>query len=1028
MSMRRFCWHGSLYGRSSQFGAAIALVASLMWVWGTLMPGTAFAREPMPLEVKAFTLFASEAVSVSPPLTHENWGYKNEQTPFTQAGGHPNAVTSDIEFETEEIPDTFLKKGFLTAPTRDPKDVVVDLPPGLVGDPLAVPRCPLKRALSVVNPCPAATQVGIAKVQLNGKSGFIGPIVNVVPERGQSAEFAIETGGKVSAVITGRLVRVSNLVTGQREYGLDVESHGIVAGVYNAETTFWGVPAARIHDPLRGMFCEQGAGNGEDPWACRGGGESAGVEPMPFLTWPSDCAAGPEQALLRADSWEEPGRYTTAKALLPGVTGCDLLQFKAGTELKIAPNSLLADEPTGLDVSLDIPPSESPETNAAPLLRDTVVTLPEGMSISPGAVNGVKACDVEGPEGINIDGPYSEAPGPSGESQLAPGRCPPQSIVGSAEAITPLLPQPVKGHVYLARPGCGGALPACTEHDAADGNLYKLYLELGGEGALSDEGIVFKVPFSVEANPATGQLTTDVKDLVQAPYSSVVIRLNGDARASLANPATCGPAVSSARLTPWSAPGTSPEGQSVAGTPDLASSTYFEVQGCSSPVQLKPGFLAGTVTPNAGKFSTFTMNLSRRDREQYVKGIQLHAPPGLLARLAGVPLCPEAQANEPARSGMCSAASKIGTVRVATGAGEGPFEVEGDVYLTGPYRGAPFGLSIVTRAVAGPFDLGLVVVRARIDIERKDSTALITADETGPYAIPQMLFGIPLRLRRITVNVDRPGFMLNPTNCSAMHVDALVAGSGQALAPVSSPFAVGGCRSLAFKPTFTAQTNAHTSRKLGASLDTRLSYPKGAMGADANIAQVKVSLPRQLPSYLATLQKACPAATFERDPAQCPPASVVGMAKTRTPLLAHELEGPVYFVSHGGEAFPSLIVVLQGDGGIRVDLTGATSIRKGITSSTFKTVPDVPVQSFELYLPQRKDHALSANGNLCNAKSASARTRQHASGLFMPTEFVAQNGVVIRQQTRIAVTGCPDKTKRGARAHGKHGHQGRQAK
>jgi hypothetical protein len=388
--------------------------------------------------------------------------------------------------------------------------------------------------------------------------------------------------------------------------------------------------------------------------------------------------------------------------------------------------------------------------------------------------------------------------------------------------------------------------------------------------------------------------------------------------------------------------------------------------------------------------------------------------------LSSVPLCPETQANNPSVYGECTA-SKIGTTRVASGAGSHPFEIEGNVYLTGPHDGAPFGLSIVTHAVAGPFNLGLVVVRARIDIDPTDSTATITTDETGPYAVPQVVFGVPLRLQRITANIDRPGFMFNPTNCAAQQIGASVSGNQNAIATATSPFAVGGCKSLGFKPRFTVSTSGHTSRVNGASLDTKLSYPKGALGNDANIARVKVSLPKQLPSRLTTLQQACPAATFNANPAGCPKASIVGIAKTSTPLLPVGLSGPVFFVSHGGQAFPSLIVVLQGDG-VRVDLTGTTFINKaGITSSTFKTVPDVPVNTFELYLPQGKFSALAANGSLCKLQSK----------LKMPTEFVAQNGAVMKQSTKIRVTGCPKartagkvRGARGARAAGhRHGNR-----
>ena len=726
---------------------------------------------------------------------------------------------------------------------------------------------------------------------------------------------------------------------------------------------------------------------------------------------------------MRADSWEQPGSVSEGRysgfaektATLPAVTGCSQLQFEAG--INVQPDTLLADAPVGLGVTVETPQNEQPTATATPHLRDAVVTLPEGMSISPGIVDGIEACNESGPEGINFTGAESEQVGLSGELQLAPGHCPDASTVGTAEAITPLLPEPIKGHVYLARPSCGASgQPACTNQDALDGHLYQLYLELGGVGKLGNTGIDIKVPGFVEANPATGQLTTKFLQDPQAPFSELHINLNGGPRAPLDNPPTCGPATTTADFTPWSAPGITPEGLSVAGTPDATPSSFFNVQGCASPPGLAPGFTAGTVSPQAGAFSPFTLNFTRQDREQDLSGIQVHTPSGLLGMLSSVPLCD----GEDAQSGHCPEASKIGTTRVASGAGSHPFEIGGTVYLTTGYKGAPFGLSIVTNAVAGPFNLGLVVVRARIDVDPVTSQLTVTSDP-----LPQIIFGVPLRLKQVSVNIDRPGFMFNPTSCKAQQITAVLSGNQNAVANVASPFAAGSCKSLEFKPSFKVSTSGKTSKANGASLDAKVTYPPFKAGSEANISYVKVELPKQLPSRLTTLQKACPAATFDANPADCPSASVIGVVRASTPVLPVALSGPVYFVSHGGEAFPSLVAVLQGDG-VRVDLTGTTFISKaGITSSTFKTVPDVPVSSFELYLPEGRFSALAANGNLCGLGTTSTVRRKvtvrrngrttrktvvakvsKPANLSMPTEFIAQNGAVLKQSTRVEVTGC----------------------
>lgn len=1005
-----------------------------VWACAALESAVARASEPVkPLAVKRFT-FQTTRTRTVPGLSHENWGFINEAASSTQAGGHPNgqaggadSLTTMIEFESEQVKYEFNgSQEEEPVPTRDPRDIVVNLPLGLLGNPTALPRCPLKVVLNA-EVCPASTQVGVAVVYLDHGEALEGPIVNAVPEAGQSAEFALENTHHINFVLTAHVVRTP---TG---YGLTVVTNSIpMVEIYKVETSFWGVPASEIHRPQRGIYCRRPFLASAE-WTCESTTDGQNKKPtgepstdpeVPFLTMPADCSSGPGVATMKADSWEEPGAYRTASASYTAATGCNVLSFEPGIEVR--PDTLLSDEPVGLNVGVSVPQVEKPDVDATPQLRDATVTLPQGLSISPGIVDGIRACEETGPEGIdmptgrNVNGQQllpdelgeGEERGANGEPQLAAGHCPNASVVGTAKATTPLLGVPIEGHVYLAKPGCGGPGEApCTEQDALDGNLYKLYLELGGTGDLANAGVNIKVPGIVQANPATGQLTTKFLENPQLPFDKLEIKLNGGPRAPLDNPAQCGSATTVADFKSWAAPGAF-EGVFVPGLPDATPSWFYEVTGCNGAPGFNPGFLAQMTESRAGSFQPFQLTLSRNDREQYFKGVQVHTPPGLLGMLSSVPLCAEAQAN----AGTCPAASKIGTSRVASGAGSHPFEIEGGVYLTGPYDGAPFGLSVATPAVAGPFNLGMVVVRARIQVDPTTSALTITTDETGPHAVPQIWMGVPLRLQRITVHIDRPNFMFNPTSCKRQQLTANVSGVGQSVAAVASPFTAGGCSNLAFKPKFTVTTSGHTSRKSGASLDVKLVFPKGAMGREANIAKVKVSLPKQLPSYLKTLQHACPSRVFESDPAACPQGSIIGIARSYTPLLpvlpagksaCHSracpseppasVMGPVYFVSHGGEEFPSLIVVLQGDG-VRVDLTGSTFINEktGITSSTFKTVPDVPVNSFELYLPEGPSHALAANGNLC----------KQARKLVMPTEFVAQNGAVVKQSTRIAVSGC----------------------
>jgi hypothetical protein len=355
------------------------------------------------------------------------------------------------------------------------------------------------------------------------------------------------------------------------------------------------------------------------------------------------------------------------------------------------------------------------------------------------------------------------------------------------------------------------------------------------------------------------------------------------------------------------------------------------------------------------------------------------------------------------------------------------------VYLAGPYHGSGLSIVSVTSATVGPFDLGTVVIRFALRINPTTGQAEI--DGTGSDPIPHILPpGLVAHVRDIHVYIDRQDFTVNPTNCSRLAITNTITGAGPNPASntddqttnVSTPFQAANCVNLAFKPNFKVSTSGKTSKADGASLNVKLAFPDTPVGAQANIHLVKVDLPKQLPSRLTTLQKACTAAQFAVNPAGCPAASVVGHARAITPILPVPLEGPTYFVSHGGEAFPSLIMVLQGYG-VTIDLVGTTFINKaGVTSSTFKTVPDQPVSSFELTLPQGPFSALTANGNLCSLtktvtvkKKVTLRVNGHKktvtrsikqtkpASLTMPTEFVAQNGAIVHQVTAMSVTGCP---------------------
>jgi hypothetical protein len=508
------------------------------------------------------------------------------------------------------------------------------------------------------------------------------------------------------------------------------------------------------------------------------------------------------------------------------------------------------------------------------------------------------------------------------------------------------------------------------------GSLIALYFVFEGSG------VRIKLPGEVTLDQTTGQVTATVDNAPELPVEDLRVNFFGGPLAPLVTAPSCGQYSIASELSPWSQP--DPASAVVDQSPLPITSGPGGTPCGLSP--FAPRLDAGVTDNQAGGSSSFSVTTSRADGEQRLASIQVNTPPGLLGTLKSVPLCPAAQAQ----AGTCGLESQLGRVTTAAGPGPNPVLVGGKVYLTGPYRGSPFGLAIVVPAVAGPFNLGTVVVRARIDVDRHDGHVIVTSD-----ALPTILQGVPLDVRTVNVTIDRPGFMVNPTNCRQLATAETTVSTAGATAATTASFRVANCAKLPFKPVFTAVAQARTSRLNGAGLKVSI---KSAPG-QANIGKVKVELPRRLPSRLTTLQKSCVEQTFAVNPASCSSSSIVGVARATTPLLANPLTGPAYLVSHGGRAFPDLDIVLQGEG-VTLYQEGNTNIRKGITETVFNTVPDAPISTFELTLPVGRHSALaaflpnSAHESLCGQK------------LVMPTFITGQNGVKLSQSTKIAISGC----------------------
>lgn len=906
--------------------------------------GVSVVCAPVAWAAGGFGFPAQGGMSVS--LTNENG------TPDTQAGSHPFAYTSTLQVNTEE------REGFTAPAGGDIKNIEVSLPPGLVGNPSATPQCSLEEfrsnfavnTISFKESCPDSSQIGILETTVGGVK-FWPELYNLVPQRGYPAEFGFRVLG-IAVVLVPR-VRTGG------DYGITAMFSDVPDALTftYGKLTLWGVPAAAGHDAERGPCW---GGSGYFQGIKEGGDECASsAVPRPFLSLPTSCT-GPLQFSARVDSYEDPGEYSEAQTTTPGLTGCNKLAFAPAVIAQ--PEPAQAASPSGLSVEIQVPQTyDNPDGLAESNLQNTTVTLPAGVAVNPSAGAGLAGCSEE-QFGLHND------------LEVA---CPEAAKVGSVEVTTPLLPNPLRGGVYLSQQG---NLPGNGSNPF--GSLLALYLTFRDPVS----GVLVKVAGEVKPDPVTGQLVTTFLDNPQVPFDGLRLSFFGGPRAALVNPPLCGTYTTTTEMTPWSGGAPATPGWTFAidsgpnGTP------------CTSSEPFSPQLVSGTVSNQAGGFSPYSLTFFRSDGEQNLSRIQVRTPPGLLGTLRGVTLCGEPQAQQ----GTCGPESLIGTTTVGVGAGSNPYYVTGKVYLTGSYNGAPYGLSFVVPAIAGPLNLGTVVVRAAVDVDPASAALTVTSEP-----LPQILQGVPLDIRAVNVTLDREHFIFNPTSCDPLSVNATLTSALGSTVPVSTRFQATNCTSLSFTPKFTVTTSGHTSRANGASLDARIQVPHGA--AQANFARVKVELPKALPSRLSTLQKACTAAVFQANPAACPPASLVGYAKATTPLLPVALSGPAYFVSHGGEAFPSLIVVLEGYG-VRVDLTGSTFIsKKGITSSTFATLPDVPVETFELYLPEGPYSALAANGSLCKQR------------LRMGTEMLAQDGASIHQSTPIGVTGCTKARARDAR-------------
>jgi hypothetical protein len=987
-----------------------------------------------------------------------------------QAGAHADLTTRGA-FDTLDA---------VGATAGSAKDIVDELPAGFAGDLRDTPAC--QSQLFLRDECPIPTQVGVTTQIFLFQGRLLrelDPVYNLAPEPGEVAKIGFTVDGffhyegDVAVRAPGEggaACDVAVQPTACEPYGLKTTFYNATGGGVDYDgfsLTIWGVPASSVHDPLR---LEPNPPGNDRGTVTEHFGVADPTIKAPYFTNPTACESEPLRAELHVTSWQHPDASESpppAPMAFGPIVGCDRLLMEPSLTAEVTSDA--ASSATGFDLDTSIPQTYD---NAAGLatstLKQEVVTLPEGMTVNPSSGAGLGACS---------EAQYAEELAPEKTAlEKAEGKgCPNSSKLATVKIKTPSISEEVTGSAYLATPYANPFPEPAPAGESAhpNGSLLVLYLVARAK----NRGVLVKTPGQVEPNLQTGRLTTTFgptpafgglpasPGLPPLPASDIEFEFNQGANAPLVTPPTCGNYTVTAQLTPWSNPEDVldptiqpfPIATGVGGSPCPA--------GGVPP--FNPGVTAGTENNDAGAYSPLSLRISRNDGEQEITGFSSQLPLGLTGNLSGIPYCGEAEIQhareqtgvEDETSPACPAGSEIGYSVADAGVGTTVLaQAPGKLYLGGAFDGAPFSIVSITSAHVGPFDLGTVVIHFPLQINPE--TAGVTIPASPSDVIPHIIKGIVIHVREIRAFVNRKDFMLNPTSCNPFNFSATVIGggadptnpAGYDPVTVSTPFRVTACQALKFEPKFAAGTSGKTSKADGASLHVALTYPTGALTNDANIKEVKVELPEALPSRLTTLQKACLQKEFRANPAGCPPESVIGHAKAITPILPVPLEGPVYFVSNGGEAFPNLIMVLQGDG-VTIDLVGDTFISPaGITSSTFKTVPDQPVTSFELTLPEGKFSALGTNKDLCDpTKTETVKTKvdKRVKGklvrkngklvkvtkttaktvtapLVMPTKFIGQNGAEVNQSTPVSVTGCAKakvakKAKKKAKGKGKKG-------
>lgn len=805
---------------------------------------------------------------------------------------------------------TELAAGSLLAAGGGVRDLEFDLPPGMVVDRTVVPE-PCNEPELISNACPDSAQVGTVALAVD----LFG---NLSVETVALYVMVPPPGVPVEFGLEGPggvALHLLGRLSSEGGYRLTAGIHDILAvyPVLGAEVSLWGEPTDGSHDYVRGACLQTGA-------ACP-------VERThkAFLTLPGNCRQ-PLTGAARADSWDEPGVFATRSIESPAAEGCNALAFDP--TLLARPTTNVTDSPTGFEVDFHLPQSNGFEGRAEANLKDARVALPEGLAINPSGASGLGAC----------------SPG-----ELALATCPENAEIGTAEVDTPILGAPLTGAVYLATPG-----------ENPFGSLLALYVVIDDPAT----GVVVKLPARLDADPRTGRLTLSLEELPQLPLEDIKLTLFKGPRALLKTPIGCGTHTTTADLTPWS----SPEGANAKRADSFATSAAPGGGACPSGEADAPAaanyFATGAVAA-AGAYDPFTLRVSRDDGSQRLSAIDGTLPAGLSAKLAGVSSCSDVEiaADE------CPAASQVGTVSLTAGAGPNPLALTGRAYLAGPYKGALLSLAVVVPVVAGPFDLGTVTVRAALYVDSASARVHAVSDP-----LPTILDGIPLDIRELRLELDRPDFVRNPTSCEPMSADGTLTTAAAQTVSLHNHFQVRGCGALGFRPRLRLRLAGPGRRGAHPSLSAVLRPRPG----DANLRGATVTLPAGELLDSRHIRGICSRERYASR--SCPPGSIYGEAEVWSPLLDRPLSGPIHLRS-SSRRLPDLAASL--DGQVHIDLTGHLESRHGRIRVAFGSLPDVPLTKVSLQLAGGRRGLLVNSGGLCRGRRRAQVSMSAQSGKIM---------------------------------------------